>query len=121
MAVKPGKPLLLGRVGETPLVGLPGFPTTCMMLAYALLDPLVRILARNGAARTVWQGRLGEAVPSPSGKHHLVPVALRERVAHPTFRTSSAVSSMARAHGWIEIEAASEGLPAGDEVQVRLF
>lgn len=121
VAVKPGKPLLLGRVGETPLVGLPGFPTTCMMLGYALLDPLVRRLARNPVARASVSACPGETIHSPGGKHHLLPVSLRDGHAYATFRTSSAVSSMARAHGWIEIEADAAAPVRGEPVKVTLF
>ncbi|HAK55354.1 MAG TPA: molybdenum cofactor biosynthesis protein [Acidobacteria bacterium] len=37
IAVKPGKPMVFGRIGETPVLGMPGYPTSCLSNAYMLL------------------------------------------------------------------------------------
>lgn len=121
VAVKPGKPLLLGRVGDTAVVGLPGFPTTCMTLGYAILAPMVRAMGHRPAAGPTTQATLAEEVRSPAGKAHLLPVAVEDGEARSTFRFSSAVSSMARATGWIEIGPEVERIPAGEPVTVHLF
>jgi len=121
IAVKPGKPLLLGRVEGRPTVGLPGFPTTCMMQGHAILDPIVRGLAGNPARRARVRAPLAADVRSVRAKVQLLPIALVDGAAVATFTASSSVSSMARAHGWTVIPADVEKLPAGTEVEVVLF
>jgi molybdenum cofactor synthesis domain-containing protein len=46
IAVKPGKPTVFGRIGARPVLGMPGYPTSCLSNAYMLLVPLLRRLAR---------------------------------------------------------------------------
>ncbi len=121
VAVRPGKPLLVGRAAGRAVIGLPGFPTTCMMQAYALVDPLVRRMAHRATARPTRSCELGEEVRSPSGMTHLMPVLVEGNVATPSFTFSSAVSSMAQASGWIEIGPEVTVVPAASAVEVSLF
>lgn len=120
VAVRPGKPLLLGRVGKRAAVGLPGFPTTCMMLGYAVLDPMLRKMGRR-RSRAQSSCRLGQEVSSPAGLTQLLPVSVGDGVALSTFRVSSAVSSMARADGWVQIDPDTTELAAGTPVTVTRF
>src|SRR6266545_2791263 len=46
VAVKPGKPTAFGRIGTTPVLGMPGYPTSCLSNGYILLVPLLRRIAR---------------------------------------------------------------------------
>jgi molybdopterin biosynthesis enzyme len=46
IAVKPGKPTVFGSVGDTPVFGMPGYPTSCLSNAYMLLVPFLRQVAR---------------------------------------------------------------------------
>jgi molybdopterin molybdotransferase len=121
VAVKPGKPLLLGRVEGRTVVGLPGFPTSCMMQAYAVVAPMVRTMARLPIRQERRRATLTHEVSSPAGKVQLRPVSLEGEAATPTFRMSSAISSIAHAQGWIEVPATASSLSAGSEVEVRLF
>lgn len=121
VAVKPGKPLLLGRVDGRAMVGLPGFPTSCMMQAYAIVAPMIRRMARRPPSPDPRRAPLTGEISSPPGKVQLIPVALDGEGATPTFRMSSAISSIANANGWIEVPAEVRSLSAGDEVVVHLF
>jgi molybdenum cofactor synthesis domain-containing protein len=121
VAVRPGKPLLVGRVGGHTVIGLPGFPTTCMMQAHALVDPLVRRIARQPMEPHARACELAEQVRSPAGMTHLMPVLVEGHIATPSFTFSSAVSSMAQASGWIEIDPDVTDVAAGSRVDVLLF
>ena len=46
IAVKPGKPTILGKVGGKPVLGMPGNPTSCLSNAYLLVVPMLRRMAR---------------------------------------------------------------------------
>lgn len=121
VAVRPGKPLLVGCVGDHPVIGLPGFPTTCMMQAHALVEPVVRRIARQPVEPQARTCELAEQVRSPEGMTHLLPVNVEGHIATPSFTFSSAVSSMAQASGWIEIAADVTDVAAGSEVDVLMF
>ncbi len=122
VAVKPGKPLLLARIDERPIVGLPGFPTSCLLLAYRVVEPIVRRMARlEGGNRKRQCVELSEDIRSPNGKHQLLTVVIDGNQATSAFRTSSTITSMSQAAGWIEIDAAVDLIPAGSAVEVTLF
>lgn len=122
IAIKPGKPVLLARAGDTPVIGLPGFPTSCLFTGYLFAEPMVRTLAglplghRRRAA-----GMLTETVSSPDGKRQFLTVQLRAGEASPVYRASSAITSMSRANGWIEIAEEATEVLAGSSVEVTLF
>ncbi len=121
VAVRPGKPLLLARIGERPLIGLPGFPTSCLMMGYVTAKPLLERLGHTTPSVRQCAATLGVAVDSPRDKTHFLPVRVDDGEAVPTFTFSSAVSSMAHAHGWIEIPADIEQVAAGASVTVNLY
>jgi molybdenum cofactor synthesis domain-containing protein len=122
VAVKPGKPTLFGRVGGVPVLGLSGYPTSCLSNAYALLVPLLRHTARLPP----WQPRvervpLARAVRSVTDLHQIYPVAIVEGRAEPVFKSSGDITSLARADGFIEIPAGVGEIAAGTVVDVRRF
>ncbi|HLL31220.1 MAG TPA: molybdopterin molybdotransferase MoeA [Allosphingosinicella sp.] len=64
VAIKPGKPVWLGRAGGKLVLGLPGNPTSAMVTARLLLAPLVAGLAGR-PARLEWRRvKLGEPLPA---------------------------------------------------------
>ncbi|WP_309602537.1 molybdopterin molybdotransferase MoeA [Sphingomonas sp.] len=66
VAIKPGKPVWLGRVGETSVMGLPGNPSSAMVTARLLLAPLVaRLLGQRDPAPIEWLS-LPLAAPLPA-------------------------------------------------------
>ena len=103
------------------MIGLPGFPTTCMLLAYALLRPLVRRAAHLPPEPARREARLSEPLARAAGKTRLVPVALEGDTARPTFRGSAAISSLLDADGWLRLEPGDSPIAAGTSVEVSLF
>ena len=122
IAVKPGKPTILGKVGGKPVLGMPGNPTSCLSNAYLLVVPLLRRM-----------GRLPEYVPhsvrvplsrrivSTTGRHQFYTVRLVHGAAEPAFKGSGDITSMAHADGYIEIPAQTDIVEAGQTVEVKLF
>jgi molybdopterin molybdotransferase len=121
VAVRPGKPLLLATLDGRPLVGLPGFPTSCLMMAYVTALPLVLRMGRLRSPLRRRSAVVHTDIASPAGKTHFLPVRLDGDVAVPTFTFSSAVTSMAAADGWIEIDEDTELVPAGSSTGVVLY
>lgn len=122
IAIKPGKPVLVARVDDTPILGLPGFPTSCLFTAHTFAEPMVRTLAGlplNHRRRR--RAVLDEPVRSPVGKLQFLTVVVDGDRAVPVFRASSTITSMSRAEGWIEIPAEVSEVAAGSPVEVTFF
>ncbi|MEO7192559.1 MAG: gephyrin-like molybdotransferase Glp [Vicinamibacterales bacterium] len=122
IAVKPGKPTLFGKVGRTPVFGMPGNPTSCLSNAYMLLVPFLRKMARlpSWAPLTV-EAPLARRVSSAAGRHQFYPVRLVDGRVEPVFKSSGDITSMAGADGFIEIPADVAALDEGVLVTVKLF
>ncbi len=52
IAMRPGKPLLFGHIGQTPILGLPGNPVSALVCATLFLRPALEILQGRPAAPT---------------------------------------------------------------------
>ena len=126
VALKPGKPLCLGVIGKTPIVVLPGFPTSAIFTFHAFVAPVIRALAGllPEAAQTV-QARVPVRIASELGRKEFVLVSLIDGdggpVAFPTGKGSGSVTSFSQADGFIEIDALASALDAGSVVQVTLI
>jgi molybdopterin molybdotransferase len=122
IAVKPGKPTVFGRVKDTPVLGMPGYPSSCLSNAYMLLVPLLRRMARlpQYVPNTV-RARLSRRIVSTTGRHQFYTVRLESGVAVPAFKASGDITSMSQADGYIEIPAQTDIVEAGEFVEVKLF
>jgi putative molybdopterin biosynthesis protein len=126
VALKPGKPLCLAVVDNTPIVVLPGFPTSAIFTFHTFVAPVIR--ARAGlppqAAETV-EARVPMRIPSELGRQEFVLVSLVEagdgRIAFPTQKGSGAVTSFSQADGFIEIDALAAALDADTTARVTLI
>lgn len=122
IAVKPGKPTLFGLIDGKPVLGMPGYPTSCLSNAYMLLVPLLRIVARlpEATPRTV-RAPLAQRVVSTTGRHQFYTVRLVDGLAVPAFKASGDITSMSLADGYIEIGAQTDIVEKGETVEVKLF
>jgi len=122
IAVKPGKPTAFGRIAGTPVLGMPGYPTSCLSNAYMLLVPLLRLMARLPAyePRTVTLP-LAARVVSTTGRHQFYTVRIADGSAVPAFKQSGDITSMALADGYIEIPAQTDIVEKGEMVVVKLL
>jgi len=122
IAVKPGKPTLFGIVDGTPVLGMPGYPTSCLSNGHMLVVPMLRRMARlpEAAPRTV-RLPLGQRVVSTTGRHQFYTVRVVAGTAVPAFKASGDITSMSLADGYIEIPAQTDIVEKGETVDVILF
>jgi len=126
VALKPGKPLCLGVVGDKPIVVLPGFPTSAIFTFHAFAAPVIRALAGlpPEAAKTV-AAHVPVRIASELGRKEFVLVSLVAApggtLAFPTDKGSGSVTSFSQADGFIEIDALANALDADSDVQVTLI
>ena len=126
IAMKPGKPAILGAVADTPVLGVPGYPVSGIIVIEQLLKPLIDHWLKVSAL----PGRYAKAIltrPVVSGLKYEEFVRVRmgyvgERLmASPLSRGSGVVSSFMKADGIVEVPQGLEGVDAGSEVNVRLL
>jgi molybdenum cofactor synthesis domain-containing protein len=119
--IKPGKPTTFAVVGGKPVLGMPGYPTSCLLNAHLLLGPSVRKMARlplrRGLTATAF---LTERVSAGSGRQRFQTVAIEGDVARPIFKESGAITGTARADGFIVVPEDTV-LEQGHEVVVNFF
>lgn len=122
IAVKPGKPTAFGTIAGRPFFGMPGNPTSCLSNAYLLLVPALRHMARLPALRlrTVMLPA-AQRIVSTTGRHQFYTVRIADGLAHPAFKGSGDITSMALADGYIEIPAQTDIVEKGEMVEVKLF
>ena len=123
VALKPGKPLCLAVAGQTPVVVLPGFPTSAMFTFHDIVVPLIRAMAGlPPREETSVTAILPQRVPSERGRTEFMMTALAETEdglrALPLPKGSGSVTAFSQADGFFAIPAARAGLEAGEAVSV---
>lgn len=122
IAVKPGKPTIFGLIDGKPVLGMPGYPTSCLSNAYMLLVPLLRLVARlPEATPSTIRAPLAQRVVSTTGRHQFYTVRLVDGLAVPAFKASGDITSMSQADGYIEIGPQTDIVEKGETVEVKLF
>ena len=136
VALKPGHPVALGVVEETPVISLPGYPVACIVNAVQFLRPLLKHVGGMGCPpHPTTEARLARKISSEPGVRTFARVELRDAdvdgdadadsdtdlpVAVPTRTSGSGIlSSVALADGWVVVPDSQEGIPAGETVAVE--
>jgi putative molybdopterin biosynthesis protein len=122
--IMPGKPMALGIVAGTPVLGVPGYPVSAWVVCREFLRPLLfRMRGLPEPARLEVPAVMGRATPSRAGtEEHLRVKAGRvgdRLVAVPMARGASLLSSVVRADGIIRVPAHAEGIAAGEAVMLE--
>jgi molybdenum cofactor synthesis domain-containing protein len=126
LRVRPGKPTMLGAIGSKPIIGLPGNPTSALMMLEAVVRPA--ILAYTGQRNVLPAGVVAfarEPFLGREGWTWFMPARLEVsggRVLAAPLRIHSAhVSLLANAHGYVVIGEIQHRIEAGEPVRVELF
>jgi putative molybdopterin biosynthesis protein len=124
--VMPGKPAVLGGVAGKPVIGVPGYPVSAIVIAREILRPALEKF-------------LGVAVPSYPSVHAVVPKKIASHlgleefirvsvgrvgerlVAVPLARGAGVITTMVHADGLVRIPSLVEGLNGGEEVDIDLL
>jgi molybdopterin molybdotransferase len=129
VAIRPGKPTLLARVGDLPVWGLPGQVTSAMVVCHTLVRAAIEARSGQAADRDHWQRRLPAVltrnISSPPGRLDFIRVRIEDHDgllhAEPLPGRSGVLRTLIAADGLIQIPLHSEGLDAGTQVWVDLF
>lgn len=124
VALKPGHPVALGRVKDTPIVMLPGYPVAAIINAVQFLRPLLSHLESRQLDPFPTEKRiLTRKIRSEPGVKTFARVKFEDTThATPTRASGSGVlSSVALADGWVVVPESKEGIPADEQVTVELW
>ena len=126
VAIKPGKPVILGIVRGKPVVGIPGYPVSAALTFDLFVRPLIfQLLGLMPPAPETLTARLSRQLASGLGQEEFIRVKLGSvagnLIATPVTRGAGALMSLVRADGVIRVPADSEGIAAGQDVAVELF
>ena len=122
IAIKPGKPTILGKTGSKPLVGLPGHPVAAYFITKIFILPLLcRLTGRKQESYTT-TARVTESISANHGRAQVHCCRLESRDgelwASPIRGKSGLITTLAGADGYFVIDRDCEGLPQGAQVQV---
>ena len=127
VAIKPGKPMLVGTIGESAYVGLPGYPVSALTIFRTFVAPALRDAAGLPAPETaVVTGRMAVAERYDEGRRRLLPVGLVEdgagaTLVYPVDKGSGATTSLVDADGFVDVPPETDYLAEGEAVEVTLF
>lgn len=120
LAMKPGKPTILGKCDKKAVFGLPGHPAAAYFVALRLVLPaLYHIFGiTNGIKKYVYKS--GTDIPSNNGREEVVSVKISDGKFYPLFGKSGLVSLLSESDGFIIIDRNREGIFLGEETEVYL-
>lgn len=126
IAIKPGKPAILGYRGKTAILGVPGYPVSGIIVIEQFLKPLIEHWLKTAAQPEHYaQATLTRPVVSGLKYQEFVRVRVGavggRLMASPLSRGSGVVSSFMKADGILEVPQGLEGYEAGEEVTLRLL
>lgn len=130
VSMRPGKPTILARVGEKPVIGLPGQVASAQVVMLALVVPAIRHLAGDtqafDRARPGLTAEISRNLASVQGREDFIRVRLESRgnnipLAHPVLAKSGLLKSLVTGQGLVAIPANSEGVYKGETVGVWLI
>jgi molybdopterin molybdotransferase len=121
IAIAPGKPTIIGKVGGRPVIGLPGHPASAYVILHALAGPLLSAMSGLPRQERMVTAVLSENIPSQKGREEFVRVRLEGGRAVPCFGKSGLLNTFAASDGMIRVPAEREGFEAGETVEVILW
>ena len=143
VAVKPGKPMLIGRLdrtegaddsrgSESAYVGLPGYPVSALTIFRTFVAPAIReATGQPEPATATVEGRMGVGERYGEGRLRLMPVGLLDLgtdaagddrpLVYPVDKGSGATTSLVEADGVVAVDPDTEYLDVGETVSVDLF
>ena len=125
IAMRPGKPLMFGRLGRTRCLGLPGNPVASLVCSQLFLKPLVEKLGGRPHGREMLMAALGRAMPANDHREDYARAVVERRaeglVATPfDLQDSSMLRTLAHANGLILREPFAPAAEIGDACRVLM-
>jgi putative molybdopterin biosynthesis protein len=124
--IKPGKPVILAIVNNKPVIGLPGYTVSAVITLHLFARELVDALLGAVSKPSLFlEATLSRPLSSKLGAEEFIRVKLgkvgKNLMASPASRGAGAVMSLVQADGFLTVPANSEGIGAGEKVNIELL
>ena len=126
VAIRPGHPVIIGVVDAVPVMGVPGYPVSAALTGEIFIQPLLAQWPGVSEKRkTHIEAAMTRKYGSPTGDDDFVRVSLAQvgarLLATPLAKGAGVITSLVRADGLAHIPRFSEGVDAGQNVDVLLY
>jgi molybdenum cofactor synthesis domain-containing protein len=125
VAIKPARPVIVGRVAGKPVIGMPGYPLACFTILREILRPLMDFWGFVPPETASIAARLTTTLQSDVGTDEFVLLSVgrigEAWVAVPLSRGAGVQMSAVRANAYTQIDRTLEGVAAGDPIEARLL
>jgi molybdopterin molybdotransferase len=122
MAIKPGKPTIVGKIGEKIVFCLPGHPLAASIVYKILVKDYINKLMKLEEKEYGITAEMSLNYHKAKGREEYLPVSLdtveEKVIARPVFGKSGIITAFSRAYGYIRIDKNIEGLNEGQKVEV---
>lgn len=126
VAVRPGHPVIIGLIDNTPIIGIPGYPVSAALTGELFIQPLLaHWLGIALGPPTRITALMTRKLTSPIGDDDFVRVTLAQigdrLLAAPLNRGAGVITSLVRADGLAHIPRFVEGIDQGQPVEISLY
>jgi molybdopterin molybdotransferase len=127
VAIKPGKPTIIGRIKDTAVFGLPGHPVSAIMIYKVFVEYLIDKLndVDNSHSHIDVVAASAANIHSAPGRETYQMVSVEENdkeyVFTPVYGKAGAITLLTKAHGYIKVPGNKEGILKGEKAKVRLL
>lgn len=118
VAMRPGKPLMAGRMGDAAMIGLPGNPVSAIVCGHVFVAPVLRkMLGLGTATETLHHAPLASALPANGPRTHYMRASLRDGALEPeTNQDSALLTVLSRSNALLVRPVDDPARSAGDMV-----
>jgi len=124
IAIKPGKPAIIGRIDNKPVIGMPGYPLSALTVLRELVIPLMGQYGLPVTEPEQVHARITRTTGKDAGIDEFVLCSLGKIgdrwVVSPQSRGAGVQMSAVRANAYLQIPSGCEGYEAGEEVRASL-
>jgi molybdopterin molybdotransferase len=122
ISIAPGKPTIIGKIQDIPIIGLPGHPASTFMVLSLVVVHLLQAM-KGSPCQRIYKRKvtMTTRVPSEQGREHYLRVRIEGDSATPVLGKSGLMNTLAWSDGIIRVPSGDEGYEEGDEVEVMLW
>lgn len=122
IAMRPGKPLMAGRLRGTPFIGLPGNPVSSMVCAAIFMLPLIEAMQGLSPSSNLLKGRLSHGLPKNGQREHYMRARLDDgQVTVADQQDSGLLTILAQSNCLVKRPPNAPPIEAGEDVELLML
>jgi putative molybdopterin biosynthesis protein len=125
IAIKPGKPAIIGRITGKPVIGMPGYPLSALTVLREIISPLLELYGLTFPNPETVNARLTSTIHKDIGTDEFVLCATGKVGDHwvisPLSRGAGVQMSAVRANAYLKVPNQLEGFETGENVESTLM